>query len=151
MCETFLNEEKCKENSRELDLDNFTYNRKDRTNKNGGGWIVYFHDYVKYEIRVELESENTESMWFEIFPKYQKSFLLCFIYRPPNSNVSWYQHFDKELTNAFAKNDYVLITGDINIDYLKPLPSNWETILSTYGLDQLVHDPTPVTSRKHGG
>ena len=37
MCETFLNEEKCKKNSRELDLDNFTYNRKDRTNKNGGG------------------------------------------------------------------------------------------------------------------
>ena len=52
-----------------------------------------------------------------------KSFLLCFIYRPPNSNVSWYQHFDKEMTNAFAKNEYVLITGDINIDYLKPLPS----------------------------
>jgi hypothetical protein len=26
MCETFLNEEKCKMNSRELDLDNFTYN-----------------------------------------------------------------------------------------------------------------------------
>jgi hypothetical protein len=57
------------------------------------------------------------------------------------------QHFDKELTNAFAKNDYVLITGDINIDYLKPLPSNWETILLTYGLDQLVHDPTRVTSK----
>jgi hypothetical protein len=70
---------------------------------------VYFHDYVKYERRVELESENTEYMWFEIFPKHQKSFLLCFIYRPPNSNVSWYPYFDKELTNAFAKNDYVLI------------------------------------------
>jgi hypothetical protein len=27
------------------------------------------------------------------------------------------------------------------------LPSNWETILSTYGLDQLVHDPTRVTSK----
>jgi hypothetical protein len=52
-------------NSRELDLDNFTYNRKDRTNKNGGGWIVYFHDYVKYERRVELESENTESMYVD--------------------------------------------------------------------------------------
>ena len=39
MCETFLNEEKCKKNSRELDLDNFTYNRKDRTNKNVGGLI----------------------------------------------------------------------------------------------------------------
>ena len=58
-------------------------------------------------------------MWFEIFPKHQKSFLLCFIYRPLNSNVSWYmyQHFDKELTNAFAKNDYVLIIGDVNIDH----------------------------------
>jgi hypothetical protein len=62
--------------------------------------------------------------------------------------VSWYQHFDKELTNAFAKNEYVLITGDINIDYLKPLPSNWETILSTYGLGQLVHNPTRVTGSK---
>jgi hypothetical protein len=78
MCETFLNEEKCKMNSRELDLDNFTYNRKDRTNKNGGGWIVYFHDYVKYERRVELESENTESMWFEIFPKTSKVLFIVF-------------------------------------------------------------------------
>jgi hypothetical protein len=33
------------------------------------------------------------------------------------------------------------------IPYLKPLPSNWETILSTYGLDQLVYDPTRVTSK----
>jgi hypothetical protein len=66
---------------------------------------------------------NTKlKFWFFKFPKHQKSFLLCFIYRPPNGNVSWYPYFDKELTNAFAKNDYVLITGDINIDYLKPLP-----------------------------
>ena len=72
---------------------------------------------------------------------------MCFIYRHPNNNVSWYQHFDKELTNAFAKNYYVLITCDKNINYLKPLPSNWETMLSTYGLDQLVHDPTRVTSK----
>jgi len=57
-----------------LDLDNFTYNRKDRTNKTMRGWIVYFHDYVKYERRVELESENTENMWFEIFPKPKNPF-----------------------------------------------------------------------------
>jgi hypothetical protein len=38
MCETFLNEEKCKINSPELDLDNFTYNRKDRTNNNNVSW-----------------------------------------------------------------------------------------------------------------
>ena len=63
MCETFLNEEKCKMNSRELDLDNVTYNRKDRTNKNGGGWIVYFHDYVKYEIRVITKLPNSEQSY----------------------------------------------------------------------------------------
>ena len=67
--------------------------------------------------------------------------------KPPNSNVSWYQHFDKELTNGFAKNYHVLITGDINRDYLKPLPSNWKLFLSTYDLDQLVHNPTLVTSK----
>ena len=81
-------------------------------------------------------------MWFEIFPRHRISFLLCFIYIPPNNNVSWDQHFDKELINDFAKHEYVLITVDSNIDYLKPLPRNVETILSTYGLDQLVHDPT---------
>jgi sensor histidine kinase regulating citrate/malate metabolism len=60
-----------------MDLDNLTYNRKDRKNKNGGGGIVYFHDHVlKYERRVKLESENTESMWFEIFPKHQKSYCM---------------------------------------------------------------------------
>ena len=50
-------------NSLELDLDNFTYNRKDRTNKNGGGWIVYFHDYVKYEIRVITKLPNSEQSY----------------------------------------------------------------------------------------
>lgn len=90
---------------------------------------------------------NTESVLFEIFPKHQTSFLLCFIYRPPNNIASWYQHFGEELTNALTKHEYVRITGDVNIDYLKTLPSNVETIWSIFGLDQLVHDPTRVTSK----
>jgi hypothetical protein len=47
------------------------------------------------------------------------------------STVSWYQHFDKELTNAFAKNDYVLITGFF-IEILKISVSNYSMLINTW-------------------
>ena len=91
MCETFLNTDKCIPNYGKLDLPVYSYDRKDQVAKMGGGWIAYFHKSVKHERQSEIGSENVESMWFEVFPKHQKLFLLCFIYRPPNSDVLWYK------------------------------------------------------------
>ncbi|CAG2225633.1 unnamed protein product [Mytilus edulis] len=36
--------------------------------------------------------------------------------------------------------------GDFNIVFLKPLPSKWSSYITTYGLHQMVVDPTRVTS-----
>ena len=38
-----------------------------------------------------------------------------------------------------------MIFGDLNIDFLKPLPSQWHSFLS-YDFHQMVIDPTRVTS-----
>ena len=123
----------------------FKYERKDRLASEGGGWIVYLSDNFKYKRKVELESNDIESVWLEIFPKHRKSFLLCFVYRAPQSAVSWYQFFEKELDNAQSINDHIVLTGDFNIDFYKSLPKRWETILSVHNMCQLVTEPTRVT------
>ncbi|CAC5395376.1 unnamed protein product [Mytilus coruscus] len=67
MCETFITPEKCHDKSKELETSGFTFERKDRKTSKGGGWIIYFSDEIKYTRRWEFESDNIESMWFEIF------------------------------------------------------------------------------------
>ena len=146
MCETFLNDQICATKSKELDLNGYEYERKDRLHSGGGGWIVYISSNVKYKRRKDLES-NIESVWLEVFPRHQRSYLISFVYRPPNSNVSWYQDFEQNLSKAFSSHDYIVLNGDFNIDYFKPLPTQWQHILSTYGFHQLVNDPTRVTSQ----
>ncbi len=49
-------------------VDGFQLYRKD--NKIGsGGLLVYVRDNIKCNRRQDLEQDNFESMWFEIFPK----------------------------------------------------------------------------------
>ncbi|CAC5368829.1 unnamed protein product [Mytilus coruscus] len=85
-------------------------------------------------------------MWFEIFPRHFKSFLISFIYRPLNSNTSWYNFFENEVEKAYSYNDHIVLAGDFNIDFLQPLHKKWECILSVYNIFQLVnYEPTRVT------
>ena len=79
MCETFLNNEHCKQDSNEINIPGYTSSnaRKDRENKQGGGWIVYFDNNIKYERMQTLES-NLETMWFKIFPLHEESFFNMF-------------------------------------------------------------------------
>ncbi|CAC5378818.1 unnamed protein product [Mytilus coruscus] len=109
MCESFLKPEKCHDKSKELEISCFTFERKDRKTSKGGGWIVYFSDSIKYTRRCEFESENIESMWFEIFPRYCKSFLISFIHRPPKSMTSWYNFFENEIEKAYSYNDHMVL------------------------------------------
>ena len=85
-------------------------------------------------------------MWFKILPKHENSFLICFVYRPPDSPSIWYKNFEKEIINASIMNKEIIFLGDLNIDYLKPVPTSWETILTTHGFFQMITEPTRVTT-----
>ena len=92
LSETFLNPTNCKDKSHELKLNDYDYpSRKDRIRMEGEGLLVYFKSGIKYEGINNIESSSVESMWFEIFPKYEQSFLICFVYRPPDSPSIWYK------------------------------------------------------------
>ena len=68
-----------------FNIKNFQLFRKDRVisavrPEQGGGIIVYVKDGIKYERRLDLECENIECIWLEIFPKNSKSFLIGSMY-----------------------------------------------------------------------
>ena len=41
-------------------------------------------------------------------------------------------------------NKEIIFLGDLNIDYLKHVPTSWETILTTHGFFQMISEPTRV-------
>ena len=53
--------------------------------------------------------------------------------------------FPTNLDTVCQRNSNILLTGDFNIDMLKPHPA-WDATLSLFGLVQMVNSPTRVTA-----
>lgn len=115
--ETFLHSSN---NDNLLEINGFSYIRKDRDGKKGGGLLVYVADKIPYIRRVDLETGTIESIWMEVNYKYSRPFLLNFVYRPPNSPQSWIDHYEQQLALADStKLDYYML-GDFNINIYHP-------------------------------
>ena len=90
-----------------FNVKNFQLFRKDRDisavrPEQGGGIIVYVKDGIKCERRFDLERENIECIWLEIFPKNSKSFWIGSMYRHPNETVQWNEIFDNQFDKILA-------------------------------------------------
>jgi len=143
-CETFLNDHF---EDNEFHLQNFQMFRKDR-NSHGGGILVYVKSGIPCWRRKDLESDNMETLWIEIKLKNQKSFLLCYVYRPPSSNADWNTIFEVSLEKTFLESKEIILLGDLNYNYIKETTVNntWNSIISAHNLTQLVNIPTRVTA-----
>ncbi|KAK6181999.1 hypothetical protein SNE40_009772 [Patella caerulea] len=131
----------------DLHVDNYVTERKDRLGQEGGGILFYVKDTIKYERLFEFEMHEVECIWLIVSPKFSKSFILCLIYRPPHSNVKWYEKFEQMLYNISSKyaSAPFYIFGDFNIDFNSPVPKHWQTIISSYSLTQMITEPTRIT------
>ena len=49
---------------------------------------------MKVERRLDLERNEMECIWLEVFPKNSKSFLVGNLYRHPNEGVQWNENFE---------------------------------------------------------
>ena len=143
-CETFLNDYT---SDNEIEVKNYILNRKDRKHGEGGGWIVYFSENLPFERKLNLELSDIETMWFEVKPNYRKSFLLCYVYRPPQSLVNWFDLFENEISNAMGINSDIILAGDFNLDVLCPqkMPKVWFNLMEIYNLHQIINEPTRIT------
>ena len=73
--------------------------RQDRgMHKTGGGIVVYVKDIYKASVVTEFSAVsdcNFQQLWLKVQCKKLKSFLLCTVYRPPNSPISFLEDLEK--------------------------------------------------------
>jgi hypothetical protein len=63
--------------------------RKDRSNHGGGGIIIYLSNKIRAIRRKDFEPADIECIWVEIDDNSCKYYLCC-VYRPPNSDSSFW-------------------------------------------------------------
>ena len=121
--------------------------RRDREANSGGGILVYVRDGISCSRRSDLEHKNLECIWLEIKPVKSKPFLLCNIYRPPNSTVQWNSIFEDCMENVLKEEKELYLMGDFNRDLLNVQIKNaWTDYMEPFGLTQLLSEATRVTN-----
>ena len=127
--------------------------RQDRgMHKTGGGIVVYVKDIYKASVVTEFSAVsdcNFQQLWLKVQCKKLKSFLLCTVYRPPNSPISFLEDLEKAFLDSLLAGMEVIIIGDLNCNLQGNCPDGRALFdfCSTLNLTQLVKEPTRVTER----
>ena len=121
--ETWCTDSTLKSNSN-LHLPNFDLISQERkTNKRGGGVLIYIHKSLKCNLRNDLcvSDKDNKILTIEISRENDKNILLSCCYRPPNSdneNLSTFlQNNIIEKSVSEKKISYIIV--DFNMNYLK--------------------------------
>ena len=153
LTETWLNDHEFKTNSN-YHLPNYEgihYERK--TNKRGGGVLMYIRNDLSYKIRNDLctSDGDREILTIELLTKSMKNIIVSCCYKPPDGN--WKNHCDhlqKILTNATMENKIYFVTGDFNLNCLEFHQSSeirqFLNNMFEKGAIPLINRPTRVTT-----
>lgn len=125
-------------------LDNYsTPIRKDR-NFAGGGVLIYVSDLLFCKRRPDIESNYFEAIWVEVKIQNQ-TIMLCAVYRPPNSDQSFWDYLDFAIDKAYETSNNIVVTGDINVDLLTERARHpIFDILKKYNLENTINEPTRI-------
>ena len=95
-----------------------------------------------------MENENIEAIWLEVRPSHSNSFLLCMMYRPPESSKylskDFNTHLHEMLAKASEKSQETILLGDLNVDFLKHDNKDLKSILNIFGYKQMIQKPTRI-------
>jgi hypothetical protein len=132
----------------EVNICDFDIIRKDRS-RNGGGVCIYLGNTITYYNRSDIVPVNLEAVCLEIIKPCSLPFLVCSVYRPPNSSADFFMSFESLIRAIDNENKEFYILGDLNGDMLKSsLDQPTKTLISLYELyqlSQLIVEPTRVT------
>lgn len=134
-----------------FNVENYCLYRKDRVlndrrKEEGGGIIVYVKNSIKCKRRSDLECDDIECMFLEVFPNKSKSFIIGNIYRHPNENIYWNEKFEILLENVLSNEKELYLLGDFNRDLLKEqTKKTWLEYMEHFGLYQQIIQPTRQT------
>ena len=102
----------------EININGYTVFRKDRTNRIGGGVLLYVKNNNKAIHRTDLDNDECEMVWCELLNNKEKT-LVGVCYRSPNSSVDEDRALFRMLGNV--KDSKAMIVGEFNFGDI-----NWE-------------------------
>ena len=125
--------------------------RRDRciNGRHGGGVCFYVRLTINFSLRPDLSCQEIESLCIEIRKPNSKPFLITTWYRPPNSIVDKFNHFETLLVKLDAEQVEYYVMGDLNCNLGSPTLDHNSTLLNNitnlYNLHQLIDEPTRIT------
>ena len=128
-------------------IDGYELITLNRSEGKGGGVCIYIKEGINWERREDLESKNIENIWVEIFFKNSHSFLICCIYRPPDTSKYLSKTFNNDFDDVLRPlTKEVILLGDCNANYAKSNDNReFKSILTLNGFKQLIKKPTRTT------
>ena len=109
---------------------------------------TYIRDGIPFDQRQDIENISVESICTEIKQPNSKPFIISYFYRPPSSKVQWITDFSLILEKVLTDEKECIVIGDFNFDLLKTDNNSkpWLELMESMNFEQLVNDPTRVTS-----
>ena len=106
------------------DISGYKFLNVNRKNKVGGGVGLYIKDHIQFKVREDLSTAKediVETLFIEFKTNGKADpIIVGVLYRPPESNLTEFEEFVKELLhkiNKERKENYIM--GDLNTDLLK--------------------------------
>ena len=132
----------------EIHIDNYSLIRCDR-NRHGGGVACYVRDDISYNQKT-IFNNGVESIFVDIHLPKTKPFTVGIFYRPPDKS-KFIETITEDFCNLNTENNDLFILGDMNINLNEkkstcPLVKKYEEFILTFGLKQLIQQPTRITS-----
>jgi len=122
---------------------------QNRPSRRGGGVGIYIKNNVRCETLLSASLEYIEYLWIKII-FYDQVVILGIIYRPPNADITqFFSSLEDMLYNIYSNYDNIICMGDFNINMLNFNNSNGsrlESIFCTFNMDQLIREPTRISS-----
>ena len=104
---------------------------------------------IEYSLRNDLSEEALENLCLEIRKPKSKPFVVVTWYKPPDSPIGIFSHFENLVGKLDSENIEYYIMGDINCDMIATrYDSNTQklkSIANVYGLQQPIAEPTGIT------
>ena len=102
--------------------------------------LMYKKESINYSEITNLTGSSVESIWINI-KNNKKSLAIGIMYRPPSSNVAYFNALLDQVDQIYTDHDNVILLGDLNYNYVSNqslIASPLYQLETMYGMTQLV-------------
>ena len=126
------------------------WNDRKINGRKGGGVCIYVRWNINYILKDDLEIEKLESLVIQVNKPRSKPILISTWYRPPDTPTAIFDNFEELIAKMDSTGHEIFLLGDFNVDFMPDVNANntnkLKDIFSTFGLEQLITEPTRVTA-----